>query len=136
MSDLTSNEITHFHKIKDADLVFLVDIVNKTQASLGLTVLTKGTMISGQLTSGKEYYDYVASEISKAGEAGIALSKYFSDKADTIYSPKEDEDAPNSFMHLKDITVRSHDGKLNAINGGYLRLKIEEIDGHTVGRMV
>ncbi|EOX9201005.1 hypothetical protein ACPX3P_000725 [Yersinia enterocolitica] len=120
-------------KVKDADLIYLVRMAN-IGYGLGVTLLTKGTMISGTLTSGKDYYETVASKISDAGEFGVALAKYYTDKIGE-YTPSDDEDKeiPLTFLHLKDFSILKGDGGFFNLKGATLRLKIEEIDGHLVG---
>lgn len=129
------NNLTGVSKIKDADLVFLIKIVNKTHASIGMTFLVNGVFITGQLISGKTYYDAVSERMRESGEAGIALSNYFKNSADDVYSPAQDEDAPTTFLHLKDVKVKSDSGELNEILGSYFRIKVEEVDGHAIGSM-
>lgn len=135
MADDNDFQQTLVHKVRDSDLVFLVNIVNKTHASIGVSLLIKGTFVTGQLISGKTYYESVAEELKTAGDAGVSLSAYFSNKADSIYSPEEGKDAPNGFLHLKEVSVRNSGGDLGAINGACVRIKIEEIDGHFLGSM-
>lgn len=131
----SNNQIATVRKTKDADLVFLVKIVNKTHASIGLTLFFNGLIITGQLISGKTYYEHVSDRMKEVGDAGIALSGYFSDSAENVYSPTEKEDAPTNFMHLKDVKVRSDSGGINALNEAFLRMKVEEVSGHIIGTM-
>jgi hypothetical protein len=123
------------HKVKDADLVFLLKIVNKLDASIGVTLLSKGTFITGQMISGKQYYENVVERMKQAGDAGVALSSYFTNSAENVYSPSDDSDAPTNFLHLKDVKIRSPEGSVDTLNGAYLRMKVEEIDGHFIGAM-
>ncbi|CND92194.1 Uncharacterised protein [Yersinia rohdei] len=121
-------------KTRDSDLLYLVRMAN-FGVGVGVTLFSKGTIITGTLMSGKEYYETVASKLSEAGEFGAVLAEYYTHKAKELYTPSDDADKemPLNFLHLKESSFFKGDGGLLKMQNSVLRIKIEEIDGHYVG---
>ncbi|EGN6771425.1 gas vesicle protein, partial [Salmonella enterica] len=67
-------------KVKDQDLMFLNDIVNRTNCGIGITLFVKGNVISGSLIAGRKYYGFVSENLKAIGSVGEALSQYFENK--------------------------------------------------------
>lgn len=127
------NQVVAF-KVKDEDLLFLNQMVNRFDLGIGITLFSQGNVISGQLISGKKYYALIASKIKAAGPAGEALSHYFDNKGAVGYTSEDPEfDYPNNFLHLESIKVQRGDGQMGPINDALLRIKIEETEGHILG---
>ncbi|HDL7084417.1 TPA: gas vesicle protein [Yersinia enterocolitica] len=121
-------------KTKDQDLMYLVRMAN-FGVGVGVTLFSKGTIITGTLMSGKEYYETVASKLSEVGEFGAVLAEYYTHKAKELYTPSDDADKemPLNFLHLKESSFFKGDGGLLKMQNSVLRIKIEEIDGHYIG---
>ncbi|GLR11010.1 gas vesicle protein [Mixta theicola] len=123
-------------KMRDMDLVYLTNIVNAVGGSFGITLFLKGTVISGLMISGKEYYSTLAENLALVGDVGENLAQHFSRVADDVYTPvSESESIPANFIHMKDVKIKSGTGEFDEMQNALLRLKIEEIDGHIVGNV-
>lgn len=123
-------------KMVDADLIFLVEIANKFGAWTGVTLFTKGIVITGLIISGKEYYEKVADSFGPKDENKVSVGDYFRNVSDSLYTNGDGADEtefPTNFMHLKDVKVSAGSGGLTPYNNAFLRVKIEEIDGHIIG---
>ncbi|END6102915.1 gas vesicle protein [Yersinia enterocolitica] len=122
------------YKMKDADLMYLASIAN-VGAGITITLFTKGIIISGTLTSGKEYYNSVASNLVNIGELGSQVAEYFSNAGKTLYTQDDNnsKELPLNFLHLKQFATHKNDGGLVHRTGSLLRVKIEEIDGYYLG---
>lgn len=89
-------------KVKDQDLMFLNDIVNRTNCGIGITLFVKGNVISGSLIAGRKYYGFVSENLKAIGSVGEALSQYFENKGTNGYtSDKPDFEYPNNFCILR-----------------------------------
>ncbi|EAA2704526.1 gas vesicle protein [Salmonella enterica] len=123
-------------KVKDEDLMFLNDIVNRTNCGIGITLFVKGNVISGSLIAGRKYYGFVSENLKAIGSAGVALSQYFENKGTNGYtSDKPDFEYPNNFLHLENVKVRSDQGTMGALQNAMLRVKIDEVEGHILGNV-
>lgn len=133
MSDIKDLSVVHARKTIDADLSFLVNIANNQNVWTGVTLFSKGFIITGIVISGKEYYNTVADSFAK-NEIGNLYGDYFRKVAVEAYSNDENNKLiPANFIHLKDVKISAGNGGLQPIKNGYLRLKLEEIDGHMIG---
>lgn len=123
-------------KMRDMDLVYLTNIVNAVGGSFGITLFLKGSIVSGLMISGQEYYATLAERLAQVGDVGENLAQHFLQVADDVYTNvAEIESIPANFIHMKDVQVRAGNGEFSAMNDALLRLKIEEIDGHIVGNV-
>lgn len=124
------------HKTCDNDLLFLVGIANKG-ISVGVTLLSKGLLISGNLMSGKEYYSSISESFknnSTNSELGSAISTYFLETGEAHYAiTDENKEIPLNFLHLKNFSVYRDNGSTIDFSGAFFRLKIEEVDGFFIG---
>lgn len=120
--------------MKDADLVFLVNIINQLDLEMSATFFVNGLIISGDVISGQAYYEKTIEDFKKAGVAGEALSSYFTDTLEKFYTAKEGVEIPDNFIHIKNARV-SNAGEHSADYGSTtIRLKIEEINGSCFGK--
>ncbi|WMT13365.1 gas vesicle protein [Serratia fonticola] len=124
----------------DANLFFLVNTVNRFDFEMGVTILVKGIVITGLLISGQKYHREMAQGIAKAGTVGEALAGYFRDTAENMYAPSKNEegeynDTPCNYIHLKDISMQGGGGGFNKLNNAFLRVSLEEVDGHIIGNV-
>lgn len=120
------------HKIRDNDLVLLVRMAN-IGVEIGITLLSKGIMISGLLVSGKSYYEDCVKKLSAVGRTGEDISVYFSETKE-LYEPSDDKEVPLNFLHLKDAVILTGQNR-TSYNTAIFRIKIEEIDGFFIGNV-
>ena len=118
--------------IYDQDLEYLVNLVEKLNIDIGVTLIVKGLLVSGMLVSGKKYYTEVSEHLQSSGVAAKAISQYFTEKADNFGVEKQ-EDAEINFLNLINISFLKGDGLMRDMKGARLRLKIEEVDGYILG---
>jgi hypothetical protein len=106
----TSNEPIKFNLRPDEPdyvLQALVDLINSSEISFGISLTVGGFLISGNLISGKKYFDGVASEMASAYKdhagASDAMKTYFSNFG-KIYDNYSDEKSRNLpvFIHLSE----------------------------------
>lgn len=119
-------------KMIDSDLLALVRAAN-VGAEIGITLLSKGVVISGLLTSGKNYYEDCQKKLSGAGPIGEAIGSYFN-AAKTHYEVSEKNVIPLNFLHLKDAVIVAGQNR-SAFENSIFRIKIEEIDGFFIGNV-
>ncbi|MCG1031782.1 hypothetical protein J5S76_07285 [Bacillus amyloliquefaciens] len=129
----TPNQEVISRSIYDRDLEFLADLVEKLDIEIGITLMVKGLFVSGMLVAGKKYYTQVSEHLQSSGEAGKAISKYFSAKADN-FGIEQSEEVELNFLNLINIAILKGDGQMGDLNGGRLRLKLEEVDGYILGK--
>lgn len=144
MSESNEVEKVVARKLQDADLIYFTNLANKTDVGVDITLFVKGTLLSGTIISGKKYFEAMHQKFESYGDKsyGFLLKDYFS-KLLNMYTPGyvdngegeevENKDIPLNFMHLENVSLQSGGGVFNNINGGLLRLKIEEIDGYIFG---
>ncbi|EML9987772.1 gas vesicle protein [Citrobacter amalonaticus] len=122
-------------KVQDQDLLTLNRVVNNAAGlELGITIFSHGRIISGLLTSGKDFYSTTAEKLKAVGALGESLAIYFDGKANQMYTYDESEgEIPNNFLHLKKVSVMSDNGSRLDMKNAMLRIKIEEIEGYVLG---
>lgn len=134
MSDEVERKQVLAVKVKDVDLLFLNSIVNRLKISMGITLIVQGSVITGQLIAGEQYYKLTAEKFKAIGPAGEALSQYFEHRGTTGYTSEDPAfEYPNNFLHLEKAFIRQDNGHMGALNNALLRVKIEEIEGHILG---
>ncbi|QGW17594.1 MULTISPECIES: hypothetical protein [Leclercia] len=118
-------------KVRDNVLLNIVHLTNLDEISVGLTLFCKGTVISGDVISGKEYF---ASMVENC--KGEALKNLYSEIGKTFYEmdPAKGNEPPLNYIHLKKVAVQGSDSEFTPFLGGLLRMRIDEIDGHLLGR--
>ena len=121
-------------KLCDTDLLKFADNANKYNLGVGITLLCKGIVLSGITISGKEYYESVANSYGSAKDDTYSFANYFLNAAKERYNFEDEQDIPISFIHLRNVSMHSGNGVFKPLNGAYLRLKIEEIDGYIFGQ--
>lgn len=121
-------------KIHDADLNFLIQAANFANSNNGVTLLSKGMLISGVVISEKEYYETVAGSYGERGESAPAIAEYFWVRSEHAIKP-EDYDSLHefNFINLKSAKISNNSGSFNSLGSAVIRLKLEEIDGYILG---
>lgn len=128
-------------KLRDIDLCVFADLTNIHNIGLDLTLFVKGTVFSGQLISGGEFYKLSAEKYSsfKDDTFGSLVKHHFDARIhsyEKLYDTNEVEntDLDINYLHLNQVLMQVGGVRVN-IGGGLLRLKIEEIDGYILGRI-
>lgn len=125
---------------KDWFLQFLVNLANKNQFELDITLTVGGLLISGTLTGVRDYFDnlgtYFASPFTdkeNSSEVSAAFKK-IGDQCSCI-SPSEQTDMP-SYVHLKNVIFHdSQDQSTDSRDGIWWRGRLSEVDGFAAGRL-
>jgi hypothetical protein len=122
----------------------LVAFVDQTQSSLSMTLSVGGTLVSGQLVGGKEYFEGMASmlgqgDVSASGSAQTKvqyLRKLFADTGTAFYGDKVERELLSKplYLHLKNARFFGGPSELN-IQTGWWRGRISAIDGFFLGEL-
>lgn len=116
-------------KVKDNVLMNIVHLVNiNAIADVDLTLFCKGSVIAGDVVSGEDFFSSMAAGLE--GKSAT-LQKLYTDIREMFYSKDEH---PLNYIHLKNVAVKNADGTFTPFNGGLLRMRIDEIDAHMLGR--
>ncbi|HHQ4529688.1 TPA: gas vesicle accessory protein GvpU [Aeromonas hydrophila] len=135
----TQNEQAAQHDgfVIDGHLATLVGLFNGNPGiSFGITLTVGGTLISGQLISGKEYFDYLANLLRRDEHAEDSVSNTLSREmkwmSENIYSNPDSN--KTVYIHLKDA---QHYSGVTPVptNGGYWRGRLCDVSGFTLGAM-
>ncbi|HDC4621155.1 hypothetical protein [Enterobacter asburiae] len=119
-------------KVCDNVLLNIVNMVNYEEVNLGMTLFCKGIVIGGDVISGKEYFSTMA-DLTK--DKSQQISELYQEVGATFYNEMDEakDQIPLNYIHMKNVVL--HDGgQLTPFNGGLIRLCIDEIDGHIIGR--
>lgn len=122
---------------KDWLLQTLITTINRIDGyNLPITLTTHGFLISGEIISGREYFNSMAEKF--IGE-GNAIRQFFEGVAESRYSKsdKDDDDPKNTvFIHLRDARfyVPGQRGIPNN-EGVFWRGKLSEISGFSFGSL-
>ncbi|WP_288444792.1 hypothetical protein [uncultured Pantoea sp.] len=123
-------------KIHDNGLHFLVKIANFAGSNNGVTLLSKGSLISGVIISDQEYFESLASSFGPRGESAPALSEYFWQRAEQSLTPEDiEKDIEFNFINLREVKINSNSGSFVKMHGAFLRMKLEEVDGFILGTL-
>ncbi|WP_323920134.1 MULTISPECIES: gas vesicle accessory protein GvpU [Aeromonas] len=122
----------------DWHLANLVALTNRIPGvSIGITLTIGGTLVSGLLISGKEYFDSLALELSKDSEntLSMAIAEEMKNISNSIYdSNLERGHVSTVYIHLK--KARHYTGDKSIPNdGAYWRGKLCDVSGFTFGSL-
>lgn len=125
-------------------LQILVNLVNEgsENISIGVTLLSHGFLISGQLVGGVEYFKGLADEIASGlfsnPENGEVVRNSVVQLANNVYNKTEDSEKPSSpsYIHLKHAKLY-HPGSnpIPTNRGLWWRGRISEISGFSLGNL-
>jgi len=123
---------------EDWFLQSLVNMANKNQFGMGITLNVGGFLVSGSLTGGKQYFDGF----------GIDFASAFSDKETAeqikgsfgqygeIYNSEPEQNNPPAYIHLKDAKFFNTQGKpIPGNRGVWWRGRISEVQGFILGSL-
>lgn len=115
-------------KFSDNLILNIVHLVNiEAITDVELTLFCKGSVIAGEVISGKEFFSSMAANFE--GKSSL-LQKLYSDVGEEFYNTDE---PPINYIHLKNVSVKGTNESFTKFNGGFLRMRIDEIDGHLFG---
>jgi len=134
-----SNDIDYF-------LQDLVDKVNKTGFPFGITLNVGGTIISGTMITGREFFENISKMVVENLEDFDPDPKlteaftHFFNKYEGIYpipfekDKKEEEPLEIAFIHLKNAKFYQEGNPIIPGNvGAYWRGRLDKIDGFSFG---
>ena len=122
------------NKILDADLIFFAEAANNHGISVGVTLFSKGAVITGSTISGKAYYERLVKSLGPY-EHGSKLEIV----ADYLNGAKKEYEALSeageecNYLHLEKISIISSGDKVSPINNALLRINIGEVEGYILG---
>lgn len=122
------------NKILDADLIFFAESANKHGINVGVTLFSKGAVITGSTISGKSYYERLVKSLGPY-EQGSKLEIV----ADYLIGAKKEYEALSeasddyNYLHLEKISIISSGDKVSPINNALLRINIGEVEGYILG---
>jgi len=123
---------------KDWFLQFLVNLANKNQFELDITLTVGGFLISGTLTGVRQYFDelgaYFAGPLENR-ENGGKVGRTFQKIGDqcACVSPSEQTETP-SYIHLKQARFYNSQGSpLGSETGTWWRGRLSEVQGFAPG---
>ncbi len=125
----------------DHFLQALVDLTNRSEFSIGITLQMDGFLVSGQLASGKAYFDGIASEMADSmganTSAADAMRKYFSNFGNIYHQYNGDNDyIPPVYIHLRDAKFFHNSGSPVPGNRGvWWRGRITSVSGVMMGKL-
>jgi hypothetical protein len=128
---------------QDWFLEYFVKLVNESEASLTISLVIGGSIITGELVGVKTYFAGLAREIANAtsAELGQVFIDRFSDFAEVSMTNTDNDNsnsdeivAPTRFIHLRNAKiVQSREGALPDNHGVWWRGKIQAVDGFFIG---
>lgn len=122
----------------------LVRLANVTGVEIGITLTVGGSIISGELTGGREYFEAVAEQVRSAvpGEVGEAMSDFFRKGAKVYVLAKEEANEvsgdliPPNYLHLRNAKHFAPGSEaMPSGDGMWWRGRIAEVSGFTVGSL-
>ncbi|MFM0060631.1 hypothetical protein PQR64_33910 [Paraburkholderia phytofirmans] len=121
----------------DFYLQHLVTMANTEGVEMGITVILGGTVVTGQLISGKTYFESFGEMFASAWNADEDGKKAIQDAMSEpakMYGPGQSDAAGPSFIHLKNATVRTPSGALPN-EGALWRGRLTEVSGFMLGEI-
>jgi hypothetical protein len=125
-------------------LAVFVSIINAGKmGELGISLLIGGHWLSGQLVAARDWFEGLGAYLDRipmAGELGEMVRA-----SGTRAYPPEEQEVPNAdddvapkvrigYLHLRDAQLISAADPVPT-EGGYVRIRIETIDGWMLGRL-
>jgi hypothetical protein len=121
----------------DWQLQSLVNMVNQHEIEIGITLILGGTVITGTLIGGRQYFETFSANFAGAwpvdDEEKERLREALSAPA-KMYASGEVDPAGPSFIHLGGATVRTPGGILFG-DGALWRGRLSEISGFVLGKV-
>jgi len=140
-SDEENIKQTNDVQIIDWYLQSLVDMANRHNIEMGITLVLGGSTVSGTLVSGKRYFEEFSKEFSNAwpdNESKELIREHFANYAKIYDSPENDKDERPplpQYIHLKNSKIHSPSGSLPANMGVLWRGRISAVSGFSLGSL-
>lgn len=115
-----------------------VTMFNENNGSMGLTLVTHGFLVSGQLIGGKEYFEGFGDDLASAiPNGGDKIKQTYKEMGEKVYNrEKEGNSHAPTFIHLKNAKFFHPNGQPIPTNRGVLwRGRISEISGFSLGQL-
>jgi hypothetical protein len=120
----------------------LVHIVTASSSSMGVTLSVGGTVVTGQLISGKQYLELSAGQISDefkrlgvSEEGAKSIKESFSKAAGRLYPEGVDsQPAGYGYIHLRNARIVSGTGVHTQV-GSLWRSRLSSVDGFSLGEL-
>lgn len=143
MSDniCTSNDdneqaVLNYGFVIDGHLASLVGLINNNPGiCIGITLTVGGTLISGELISGKEYFDNLATLLHRDDQVEDSIRNVLSEEMKWMSNRYSTPDINKTvYIHLKDA---QHYSGVTPVptRGGYWRGRLCDVSGFTIGSM-
>ena len=127
----------------------LVTLVNESDLSVAITLSVRGTLISGSLTSGKNYFvgfaqdvlDGLGGEAKVGAEQSAAIHTKFTAPAKFYEKPAEGASAPPPphYAHLKSAKFYRSGGASaipeKRVGDGWVRVRLDSVDAFVLGAL-
>ncbi len=119
----------------------LVQAVNRHDLMLGITLTVGGTLITGTLVPGHEYFRDLAEQVAASAdddeEAAQQLRDTFASLGAIYARGGKDGDQLPSYIHLRDVRFFSPGGgSLPDHDGVWWRGRIDQVQGFVLGNVV
>lgn len=122
----------------DWALLKFVDIANRTQAGMTMTLYLGGSVVTGILIGGREYFEMLGQQIApalgKSPEEGKELYRELVDQHYPSMDEENEEGPPPSFVHMKGARVISPTGSMPS-EGMLWRGRLSRVDGFSIGTL-
>lgn len=123
-----------------------VSMANKSDITVGVTLLVKGAVVTGQLIGGAEYFETFGRQFGAAvGMSDEEAAGLYKPIIEDMYSrqPETEEDSDDTpsdpgpgFIHLKNVRVCHGTSHVPENHDGILwRGKLAEVDGFILGEL-
>ncbi|MBZ9843987.1 gas vesicle accessory protein GvpU [Mesorhizobium sp. CA5] len=121
----------------------LVDMVNTGGMTLKITLTVGGSLVSGELTSGKQYFEEFGKAVAdglreKAPDLATQLAELYASHGDLYISDPDDSTpkTPPNFIHLKNAHIYFGPSQPIPVNeGAWWRGRICEVQGFLMGTL-
>lgn len=121
-----------------------VTMANESNISVGITLLVKGALVSGEIISGPKYFEELGKQFGGAlgmnEDDGAALWRPLAESLYVKSEPYEEVDGNTqqnpSFIHLKSVKIFQAATCLPTSHEGVLwRGRLAEVDGFILGQL-
>lgn len=142
---------TQIGRLPDWFLQFLVQLANDSGVSTGVTLSVGGSLVAGQIISGKEYFVEIGKQTGRAlGLPDEEGAKVYQNIIESVYEEPvdsegkeaeedgeedgEEEEAETVFIHMKDVHVFLGPHRIPTDDEGVLwRGRLSEVAGFFLG---
>ncbi|MFA1818885.1 gas vesicle accessory protein GvpU [Virgibacillus oceani] len=118
---------------KDNILEYFVAAANKHDFELDISLLVKGAIVTGTLTSASHYFEKLSNSFMDGSDVSKQLGEMLSETGEAADSGENKE---VHYIHLKDTKIYNGDNKPTPSKGEILwRGKLQEVDSFFLGKI-